>query len=348
MKKIAALLLLGVVLITIQACTQDFDVSADYKEVPVVYGLLSSNENVHYIRIQKGFLIDGDAFPAAGVADSVYYSDSLVVTLKELPNGGTFTLTRVDGNTEVPAIPKDGGQFANSPNILYKFTGSLNPSKEYQLTVVRGETNDVITTAKTKLVSDFTISFPEAGSKFDLKTVQVPIVYWFTAGNAGIYDLTIRFNYLEFANGTTGPPVKDTFVDIVILKNNIFGNGSPADPRTTELNGEYILRAIAAGIPANDAVYREFNETKGMQFRFGAGGIELANYINSKLAQSGITSNEALPPYTNIQNGVGLLSSRYFKNVDGVLLGDKGLDTLSCSPITSGLKFKNSLGGFCF
>lgn len=91
--------------LTISGCQQDFDITADYKEITVVYGLLNSSENTHYLRIQKGYLIDGDAFQAGGVADSIYYNDSLLVQIKALPNGATYTLTKVDGN--LIGLPED-------------------------------------------------------------------------------------------------------------------------------------------------------------------------------------------------------------------------------------------------
>jgi hypothetical protein len=347
MKKSIFLLLLVTGIIMLPACKQDFDVTADYKELPVVYGLLNPSDNVHYLRIQKGYLLDSDAYPAAGVTDSIYYSDSIVVQLKQLPNGPTFTLQKVDGNLETPPIPKEGGTFANTPNILYKFTGNLVADKQYQLTLTRADGNEVIASSTTTLIKDFVISFPTAGDKIELRTTQpYGIVYWSTAKNGGIYDITMRFNYKEYDNQTNAL-LKDTFADIVLIKSFITGAGEADLAQTTDLNGEYILRSIGKGVPVNPSVYRVFDAGKGLQFTFGVGGVEFASYISSKLAQSGLTSNEALPPFTNISNGVGVFSSRYFKAVNGVLLGDKTLDTLSCNVNTRELRFKNSLGGFC-
>src|SRR5688500_9231097 len=100
------------------SCEQDFDVTADYQEIPVVYGLLNQQDippnNYHYIRIQKGYLIEGNALVAAGVADSVYYSDSISVQMKTLPTGATYNLVKVNG--DLLGLPKESGTFANSPN----------------------------------------------------------------------------------------------------------------------------------------------------------------------------------------------------------------------------------------
>ena len=46
---------IAVLLITLfTGCKQDFDITADYIEVPVVYGLLNQQDDTSYIRIQKG------------------------------------------------------------------------------------------------------------------------------------------------------------------------------------------------------------------------------------------------------------------------------------------------------
>src|SRR5688500_1282174 len=130
--------LFAILLFTFNSCKQDFDITAEYKEMPVVYGLLNWQENTHYIRIQKGYLIEGDASLAAGIPDSIYYPDILTVKLKTLPNGATYSLNRVDGNNM--GLPKDSGIFATTPNILYTFNGNLDPTKTYRLEITNNET----------------------------------------------------------------------------------------------------------------------------------------------------------------------------------------------------------------
>src|SRR5258708_36319295 len=89
------------IILSLAGCKQDFDVTSSYKEVPVVYGLLNQLENTHYVRIQKGYLIKGNAYVAAGVADSIYYNDNLVVKLTPLfngsPSGQEITLEKING-----------------------------------------------------------------------------------------------------------------------------------------------------------------------------------------------------------------------------------------------------------
>ena len=348
--------IIAVLIITLfSGCKQDFDITASYKEIPVVYGLLNQQDNTHYVRIQKGYLIDGDALVAAGVSDSVYYPD--VLTVKLVPYtasgsqlGSSINLTRVDGNTA--SLPKETGAFASTPSWLYSFTGNLDPNKNYKLTVTNTSNNFSFSNKKIDgvngitLVKDFQVLVPTKAAKINLQNISSAKVVWNAAENAGIYDLTVRFHYKEFLQADNSL-LKDTFVDILLFKSLAYDYNGGASVTPFEITGDNILSFLASHITASSDVYREFNIQKGMQFKFAAGGTELAIFMNSQQAQGGLASNEALPPYTNIDGGVGLLSSRYFKQVDSVLLSNNGLDSLACSDISRALRFKNHSGAIC-
>lgn len=325
-------------------CKQDFDVTAAYKETPVVYALLNSQENRHFIRIQKGYLIDGNAFVAAGITDSVYYPDVLTVQLKEDGGGTSFTLRRVNGDTLNPQLKKDSGFFASSPNILYTFTGTLNPAKKYNLEITNNDNGKQII-ASTNLVRDFIVFTPLRGMKLNLISVNPPYIRWNLAENGSLYDFTVRLHYTE-KKLSDATYVKDTFTDIPFLKlqSQDYTQGGYLEVR---FNSDIVLRHLAATMVADNDLYREYNATKGMHFIYAVGGTELGKYLYSRQAQGGIASNEALPPYTNIEGGVGLLSSRYFKTVDSLLLSNDAIDSLACQPITRPLRFKNHNGVFC-
>ncbi len=347
---------IAVLLITLfTGCKQDFDITADYIEVPVVYGLLNQQDDTSYIRIQKGYLIDGNALIAAGVPDSVYYPD--VLTVKFVPynangssGGVSITLNRVDGNTV--SLPKETGTFANTPNWLYSFNTPLDPTKNYKLEVTNTSNGYTFSNKKidgingVTLVKDFQVLVPTKAAKINLQNTSSTKVVWNAAENAGVYDLTVRFHYREYLQ-LDNSLLKDTFVDILLFKSLAYDYNGGGSVTPFEITSDNILGFLANHLTASPDVYREFSVQKGMQFKFAAGGTELAKFMNSKNSQGGLASNEALPPYTNIDGGVGLLSSRYFKQVDSVLLSNNGLDSLACSAISRGLRFKNHSGNIC-
>ncbi|MCW5907145.1 MAG: hypothetical protein KIS94_04745 [Chitinophagales bacterium] len=341
-----------VALLFITGCKQDFDLTADYKETPVVYALLNGSETVHYIRIQKGFLIDGNAYNATGIADSIYYKDSLTVRLIPFLNGNQsgqpLTFSKV-------LMPKDSGLFASDHNFLYKYTGSLDYNRQYKLEVVNTATGNTFGSKKNtdntegiKMVKDFTIGVPSyKGFKMALKTTIPAKIVWYSAQNAAMYDVKVRFPFKEF-DAQTNALLRDTFIDVVMVKSKVVADATGGNSVTDDFSGILLLTALKNALTQNANVYRMFSSDKGMTFYFSAGGDELSKYINSQVSQgSGLAANEALPPYTNIENGYGLLSSRYYKQIDSVLLTNDALDTLACHAFTSGLNFRKFNGQLC-
>ncbi len=110
-----------------------------------------------------------------------------------------------------------------------------------------------------------------------------------------------------------------------------------------------ILNSLHNSLSKGDQnIYRVFNLQKGMTFYYAAGGEDVSRYMAAQLAQgSGLASNEAVPPYTNMVNAYGVFSSRHFQQIDSVLLNADGLDSLACSPLAAGLRFKGSFGQIC-
>lgn len=336
----------------ISGCKQDFDLTAPYEETPVVYGLLNSQETTHYIRIQKGFLIDGNAYNATGIADSIYYLDSLTVKLIPYLNGNQsgqiFTLTKV-------TLPKDSGTFASDQNVLYKFNGNLDPNRQYKLEVTNNSNGNTFGTKRNtdnsdgiRLVKDFTVTVPAyRGFKMALRTAAPAKIVWYTAQNGAIYDVKIRFPYKEF-DAVTNTLLKDTFIDLFMVSSkqvdDILGGASI----TEDFSGTLLMNTLKNSLLSTPGIHRQFSMDKGMTFYFAAGGEDLAKYMNSQVTQgSGLSSNEALPPYTNIEGGYGLLSSRFYKTLDSIVLSNEALDTLACNPLTNGLNFRRANGQLC-
>ena len=129
----------GAVLISVGlfSCSEDFEVSAPYKNVTFVYGLMNMADTAHYIRIQKAFLDENkNAVEMAKISDSSFYND-LDVVVREVINGNVIKnipLSKVDLNLE--GYPKDTGSFFNSPNYAYKFKTVLQGGNaKYRLVI---------------------------------------------------------------------------------------------------------------------------------------------------------------------------------------------------------------------
>ncbi len=332
-------------------CKQDLNVTVpQYVDTPVIYGLLSthdygSNGNTHYIRIQKGYLIKGNAYLATGITDSIYYPDNLTVKLYSSNGYTVYTLNRIDGATV--GLNKDTGIFANTPNYLYTFTGFLDSTKSYTLVVTKNGGADTLATATTNIVNSLKIYNPSnlGYSQVALSTVQPATATWSPGQNAGVYDLSVRFYYSEYSK-STHTDLNDTYIDIPVFTTYIpvSAPGSQQSNLTYSVPSTIIFNYLAGHLANDNTIYRQFSK---MEFNFAAGGTNLTSYYNSIQSQSGLASSTALPVYTNVSGGVGLLSSREFQSVDNLYLSDAGKDSLACDPSVSFLNFLNSTGNTC-
>jgi hypothetical protein len=344
--------LLVFLLVFFNGCKTDFDLTAPYKEVPVVYGLLNKNETTHYLRIQKAYLVDGNALLAAGNLDSIYYTDSITVKLigydVNRNRKDSFLLHKIDGN--LVGLAKDTGLFANSPNILYTFNGTLDINRTYKLEILRNGKmlahTDDDTRKNIYLIDNFNIAIPLGAGvsnyKIPLQNTHPAEMRWNSQPNAGVYDLTVRFYYREYLSADNSLQ-KDAYLDVPIFK-SLLSDYESGGTIKADFPGDILLRNLANNLQATPNVYRQFVK---MDFNFAAGGTDLSLFVKSQQAQSGITSGDALPPYSNIINGTGILSSRMYTTVDSVLLSNNGLDTLAKSVITCPLRFKDHNGVTC-
>jgi hypothetical protein len=341
--------LLVVTLLLFAGCKQDFQTTVPkYVDTPVVYGLLATNDygsdgNTHYIRIQKGYLLQGNAYVAAGITDSIYYPNNLTVQLFSSNGFSVYNLTQIDGATV--GLNKDTGIFANTPNYLYTCHQFLDSTKSYTLLVTRNSGTDTVAMATTSMVNSLLIYSPSnlGYSQINFSNVQPAVISWAAANNAGVYDLTLRFYYTEVVTATNA--FTNDSIDIPVFTSYIPpSTGGTSNTLTYTLPSRVILDYLASHLTNNPLVHRIFGR---MKFTFAAGGTALTNYFISQQAQSGLTSSNALPPFTNVTNGVGLLSSREYQSIDNIGLSNAGLDSLACDPSASFLNFTNSFGHTC-
>ena len=68
-----ALLLIPV----LYSCNNKLNVNANWKDITVVYGLLSQNDDTAYMKISKAFLGPGNAMQYAKIPDSSTYPANL-------------------------------------------------------------------------------------------------------------------------------------------------------------------------------------------------------------------------------------------------------------------------------
>jgi len=73
MKKITYSLCLYLSVVLLSSCSTDFNTTAPYKEIMVVYGLLNPVDQTQYIRVGKAYLGEGNSIVMAQQKDSINF-----------------------------------------------------------------------------------------------------------------------------------------------------------------------------------------------------------------------------------------------------------------------------------
>lgn len=331
---------------SLPSCANEVDVIGEWKEIPIVYGILRTQDTATYIRIEKAYLPPStDARQVAQNPDSLYFADG-DIEVKLYQNGTEFaTLQRVDGNLE--GYVRDSGVFAQSPNILYKTRRPLTNNATYRLEIRSNRTGETYNaTTETINNSNVLITTPTAArpvrwSFFDANTHVLNGVKfdWREPDNADIYDLVIDFKYSEFEVDDFDQEIAGTRVDKVLRWKPITSY-IPDGVVQREISGESFYRFIARSLAPVDGTRLRRCATN-MDVFLTMGGEDLALYIKARGANSGVVGGLfPVEPYSNIENGYGIFSSTYQVSRLGVAFEPDVYRYFNEGEITQGLGFR--------
>tara|TARA_Y100000589_G_scaffold246893_1_gene234762 strand:+ start:81992 stop:83113 length:1122 start_codon:yes stop_codon:yes gene_type:complete len=314
------------ILFVLTSCNKEpqVDLTAEWKDITVIYGLMDINDTAHYVRISKAFLGTGNLYSYAGIKDSIYYPDILTVTIEEYDGStlkNTYPLQRV-----VNEIPKDSGLFYSDENILYKFTAPLNSSRTYKLKVKNGETGKEVT-GETEIVRNPTINRPSpvqqisffnnTGLPYDFKSEIV------TGNKANRVQAVIKFEFWEHT--ATDSTLKSISFSIGTQTASSDNGGNTM---TFVLNGNTFLENLKSMLSDDPSIIkRTFKSDKlnittqekyEVFFTYYSADKFLTTYIDVNKPANGIIQEK--PDYTNITNGIGIFASRNTKETAGNML----------------------------
>lgn len=301
MKKTLLISLLVSLIMVFPSCETDFEVNADWEEITIIYGLLNQEDTAHYFRINKAFL-GGNALEIAKIEDSSSYKNDLEVILEGW-EGSTKKQTIVFDTTTISN--KDTGTWYNPYMVVYKGVGELNEDYDYKLFVKNTKSGKEMT-SETKLIHNFTIEKPNAGGKanFNPDPEALPTKFsWKNGVNAMRYEPLLRFYYFEVPIGTTDTIPK--FVDW----NQATQTATSAAEVEIFVNGSAFYTVIASKIEPDFSGVRLAGT---VDYIVSAAGEEYDTYLNVNEPSTSLVQDR--PEYTNINNGFGLMSSRYQVN----------------------------------
>jgi len=254
-----------------------------------------------------------------------------VVSIKEEATGNIYELTKVEGGNH--KLARDLGIFAHDPNYLYKTeVGEFIPTEglDYTLQIQRNNI-DTLVTATVKMVDAPRIVRPSmtgnAAIHFDY--TQRTKFIWKGGENTGLYDLSFIVHYRERDEVNGGGFTNRFFVWDVV---NNFEN------EEYELDGINFYGMMVSKIEENPNMVRRFEH---IDMIVSAGGPEIEEYVRIGQANSGLTSSQDIPVFSNMSEGRGLFSTKQqSRNID-LPISLETLDSLANGQITKSLNFTN-------
>jgi hypothetical protein len=340
--KHVVLYLLSCIALLISSCKNDLDVIDDYKETTIVYSLLNFKDTSQYIRIQKAFLGEGNAYLMAQHADSIYPDTSdFIITLQKISNGNAVdSFIRFSPAT---GLIKEEGLFTNFPHVIFKsIDNPLTSSKEdyidkkasYKL-ILENKRTGIVVNATTPIVKDVVLDLTSPllypSSNINLAGVN-PFKTEVTFPEFGkIMNLTVRFNYTEYTIGSTFFENKSLNY---VLSDYVATNERGGQKFTYEISGEKFFSWLKTRISVNPALNRPATLVS-LDFIFTIGAGEFYNYYS--VSNSSALLNDVIPSYTNLSSGLGLVSSRVTSTYSGKKLTGESMDSLANGQFTGQL-----------
>ncbi len=337
-----AALLAGAFLLN--SCSNDFELTSEWKEIPVVFAILNPSDEFHYVRIEKAFLDpERNALEVAQIADSLYYPEGAIsVFIKQKDNAALYPLTRVDGNTV--GFVRDTGIFATTPKWLYRFSsndlpGGLREKTEYQLVIKRSNGQPDITAA-TIIPQAFQLVSPNPTNTPPVVQFvgKSPTTFrWTHDDNAVFFNVTLNIPYREVDANTGAIILRDTIQWRPV--NNMPATDGGGGNSLAQVAGYDFYEMLNSEIKTpRDGRIRVFGTTIGVIVE--GGGREIREYLLTAEANAGLTGAEIVQTYTNLSEGFGIFSAKNIKNVSTFRVGELTLDSMRIYPKTKELNFK--------
>ena len=308
------------------SCKNKVNLYTDDGEHTVVYAMLDANADTNYFKITKSFIGNVNQYGHDYDANNYHYED-IDVRFTGIFEGSSHPQT-VTLDTISIFVPYDENStfYSGCYQTYYYTTKTLLEGKEYALDIFR-KTDSVNISAKTKTINSFRFKMPLSYQQLiftDVPTVT-KTVEWkvddpttLFKTTAAYFEINAYFHYKELMPGAT-----DT-----VHRSIKWGIASgEADKFYTNSNNDYYY--VARYAPAalytllSTNTYLKENSPAGVQrwfenfeFRVDAIGNELYNYY---LITNSTSAIQDVPNYTNIENGMGIMSSRISKNTSNLI-----------------------------
>jgi hypothetical protein len=347
-------LIASAVLLLVQSCKNDVEIFAPQSDITVVYGLLSTADAIHQIKINRVFQGE-DAVANLAKDPSLSEYDNLTAILFELNDDGygSFDTTNQWTLKERIITNKDSGYFYYPNQKIYELEAQLNNRRSYAIwidkldgsPIVQGTTEVIRSTGNilTKPIPQslsrigLTLADPTGTEPLEKVALEMALPIY-----AKIIDVYLDFSWHdEFYSGAS--PVYHTISYKIgtYVTNNVATRDGDQSIIKGELNPTAFyefIKSHAPVVPDGSDLKQRVAEDIPLKFRFITGGTEFNTYIEVSAPSTSLL--ETKPEYTNMTNGVGLFSCRHFDEKESLMSG-KSIVYLVDGAIMSGSRFCN-------
>lgn len=302
---------LSLLLICFSSCKQDVDLYADYRKVPIIYGLLDANADTNFVKITRAFYAPGDATQVAMNPDSSNYPGRLDVRLVEYCNGEEIREIVLDTITRSNKQP---GVFYAPRQKLYYTTEKLGPNTKnrtyrYMLSVALPDSTLHV---KADLVGSRSFKAKSLAVNFskDYFGTNRPY-YFFPATNAAYYEVSLAFTYKERRTPESDSVPRTMYwkmgtFDTYYFANHVSDDGS-FDFTYRPEHFYNLLREHLGDDTLTDGVVRFIGDYP-IEIVITACGKNLRQYIYFNDPANSIDPGD--PEFSLINGGLGVFSSR--------------------------------------
>lgn len=319
------------IIVIFSGCDDDFSTLAPYKDITIVYGILSQNDQSIYLKINKAFLGPGDAITYAGEADSMNYNYLLEVKVYEYTPEGNLNRTFIFDTTSL--YNKKEGIFTSEQTLyFYRFPDGeyaeiieeigypyydtiiekywLFDNHSYHLEIYNPVLDKYIT-SETKLIHNFNL-YPRF-TEITIDTSGYSTTFSWSEDengpspeNTSLSHFELNFSYVEIYNGGDSDTLSIALAEAYLSDVNSY----------TYLSANFYQSCLKQ-IPYQDQELEDLVQLRklnSLDITITIASEEFHKYLNAY--QHGFDFYQENFIYTNINNGIGIFSSRFKKKIN--------------------------------
>lgn len=293
------------------SCKHEVDLYADYKQVPIIYGILDAQADTNFIKITRAFYAPGDAEQIAMNPDSSTYPGRLDARLTEYLNGQPTRQIILD---TITIHNKQSGTFYAPDQKLYYTTEPLcqnatNKRYSYRLTVAFPN-QDTIST-QCDIVGNEGFKVQSLAFNFSKEYFGRRKEFRFRpAVNGERYEFKLGFTFLEQRTPDSDSVPKTMYWEIGIYDDDWLSTHTVEDCYVFRYYPEAFYRELKEFIGGDTAIagLKRYITDYPIELTMRACGKKLQQYIHYNDPSNLVTPGDL--EFSLIDGGYGVFSSR--------------------------------------